>query len=123
MAFKVPEQFRLRNCGTYSTDARHGNNGAFQVHTLRFPKTVFNVIASDGGGWEHVSVSLMGARRCPAWDEMCFIKSLFWGPDDCVIQFHPPESEYVNHHPYCLHLWRKSGTNAETPPACYVGPQ
>lgn len=30
------------------------------------------IIASWGGGWEHVSVSL--ARRCPTWEEMCIIK-------------------------------------------------
>jgi hypothetical protein len=37
---------------------------------------------------------------------MCLIKGLFWGAEDCVIQYHPPQSEYVNNHPYCLHLWR-----------------
>lgn len=35
-------------------------------------------------------------------------------------QFHPPESEYVNNHPSCLHLWRKIGSEFETPPKILV---
>ena len=52
---------------------------------------------------------------------MCFIKDLFWDSEDTVIQFHPPKSEYVNSHKYCLHLWRKKDTNIETPPKFLVG--
>ena len=55
-------------------------------------------------GWEHVSVSL--DDRCPEWDEMCFVKELFWEDEECVMQLHPPKSDYVNRHPYVLHLWR-----------------
>src|SRR3954463_731637 len=55
-------------------------------------------------GWEHVSVSTR--RRPPNWQEMCFVKDLFWEPEECVVQFHPPRSEYINNHPHCLHLWR-----------------
>lgn len=67
------------------------------------------VIASEGDRelgvpWEHVSVSI--PTRCPNWPEMCHIKELFWDDEDAVIQFHPPKSEYVNNHNYCLHLWR-----------------
>ncbi len=62
------------------------------------------VIVSDGDKWDHVSVSL--ATRCPTWEEMCFIKKLFFKPEEAVMQLHPPATEYVNCHPYCLHLWR-----------------
>lgn len=116
MAFKVPEKFRIME---HASD-ESVNNGAFRVRTIKFPH-VFNVIASDGGGWEHVSVTLATAQRCPTWDEMCFIKSLFWDEEDCVVQFHPPKSEYVNCHPFCLHLWRKINHDMETPPSIYVG--
>ena len=68
------------------------------------PFRTLTVIFSDGEGWEHVSVSTRG--RCPNWDEMVFVKNLFWGPDDVVMQLHPPQSAYVNNHPHCLHLWR-----------------
>ena len=40
--------------------------------------------------------------------------------DECVVQFHPPKSEYVNLHPYCLHLWKKIGGTFETPPKIFV---
>lgn len=65
-----------------------------------------SVIVGDEGycGWDHVSVSTK--RRTPTWEEMCFIKSLFFEPEETVVQFHPAESEYVNVHPFCLHLWR-----------------
>ena len=78
------------------------------------------VIFSDGEGWEHVSVST--PTRTPNWAEMCFVKSLFWDDDDTVIQFHPPKSEYVNNHAFCLHLWRpNNGAVIPLPPSILVG--
>ena len=71
--------------------------------------------------WEHVSVSLK--HRCPNWQEMCFVKDLFWSEDELVVQFHPPRSDYVNHHPYCLHLWRPLDGHIRTPPSIFVGPR
>ncbi len=121
MSFHVPEQFRIKTgaLGTRSTD---GNNGAFFIKSIKLRGVILRVLASDGEGWEHVSVSL--PQRCPTWDEMAFIKSLFWDAEDLVVQFHPPASEYVNCHPYCLHLWRKVGTNdfCEMPGSLLVGP-
>jgi len=95
-----------------------GNNGAFFVKSIKH-KITFKVIASDGEGWEHVSVSL--PNRCPTWDEMCFIKDKFWGEKDAVIQFHPPKSESINVHPYCLHLWRSNEGQIHLPETCLVG--
>lgn len=76
------------------------------------------VIWSFDGGWEHVSVSYR--KRTPTWDEMCKVKEMFWNDDETVVQYHPPKSEYVNIHEYCLHLWRKKNTDFETPPKEYV---
>lgn len=70
-------------------------------------------VASWNGGWEHVSVSLR--NRCPTWEEMCAFKDIFWEEEECVVQFHPPKSEYVNLHPYCLHMWKKIGCQYESP--------
>lgn len=66
------------------------------------------------GGWEHVSVSI--ADRCPSWEDMCRVKAMFWGDDEAVVQFHPPKSEYVNNHEFCLHLWKQVGVKVELPP-------
>ncbi len=83
---------------------------------------VLRVIFSDGSeptaeGWDHVSVSL--PNRCPNWPEMCAVKDLFFDAEDVVVQFHPARSQYVNNHPYCLHLWHRPGLL--TPPAGLVG--
>jgi len=116
MTFKVPEQFRVRN-GQFGTDQVDGNNGLFFVSSARGP--TLRVIASDGEGWDHVSVSL--PDRCPIWSEMCRIKSLFWGDDDAVMQLHPPKSEWVNNHPFCLHLWRPQTEAIPAPNSFLVG--
>ncbi len=82
----------------------------------------YHVIASSSGGWDHVSVSLITVtesktiERCPKWNEMCFIKDLFFEDEEEVIQFHPKKSEYVNAHPYVLHLWRPTDQEILTPP-------
>lgn len=110
MVFKVPEQYRLKQ---YSTP-EYGNNGVFlfplQDGTLAY------AIASEGLDWEHVSVSLVGKKRCPKWHEMCQVKDLFWSDHDCVVQFHPPKANYVNNYDYCLHLWRPISKDLPNPP-------
>lgn len=78
---------------------------------------IMNVIVSDGDEatrWEHVSVSL--PTRCPHWVEMSRIKNLFWDPGECVVQYHPPERDYVNDHEFCLHLWKPIDEAIPTPP-------
>jgi len=113
MSFHVPEHLRV--------DGPEGsNNGAFRVPSCAASNFLY-VIASDGQGWEHVSTSLK--HRIASWEEMSQLKNLFWDPQDCVVQFHPPESDYVNCHPFCLHLWRPIGRNLETPPSILVGPK
>lgn len=117
MAFNVPEKYRVTKGATGST-SEAGNNGAFFI-PRNGKNTPMKVIASDGMGWEHVSVSL--PDRCPTWKEMCMIKDLFWEPEDTVIQYHPPKSEYINNHPNCLHLWRPVGIEIPLPDKFMVG--
>jgi len=118
MTFHVPNKYRIRT-GRIGSDDSIGNAGAFEIK-LKHGQTVF-VIASDGMGWEHVSVSRRD--RCPTWDEMCQVKAMFLGDEDCVVQFHPPKREYVNFHPYCLHLWRQIGLEFSQPDSFLVGPK
>jgi hypothetical protein len=92
------------------------------VFTIPHPPTGarLRVIASAGHyDWDHVSVSI--SHRCPDWLEMSFIKDLFFEPEDTVMQLHPPKSEYVNNHVYCLHLWRPLKEQAPLPPSILVG--
>ena len=114
---KVPEQFRVRD-GLMASDESFGNNGAF---IIGFEHYQFFVIASDELGWEHISISLDNKKRTPSWKEMCFFKYLFWGDDEAVIQIHPPKSEYVNNHDYCLHLWKPKDYELKLPPSFLVG--
>ena len=69
--------------------------------------------------WEHVSVS--HARRCPTWDEMKYIKGIFWDDTETVVQFHPPKKDYVNNHSYVLDLWNPVHMEIELPPFIAVG--
>ena len=78
--------------------------GAYLLR-LRGSALEFLVLASvHDGEWEHVSVST--ESRCPRWGEMQQIKELFFEDDEAVMQLHPPQKDYVNSHPYCLHMWR-----------------
>ena len=79
--FRVPEKYRLTT-GRNKSSFRNGNNGAFIIPNQRKPKHTFFIIASDGAGWEHVSISMKGAVRPPSWSDMCYIKDLFWGDED-----------------------------------------
>jgi hypothetical protein len=112
--FHVPEPYRI-TAGALGSDASFGNNGAFRVP---LGTRYFTVIASDLGDWEHVSVST--PSRPPTWDEMCQIKALFWDAEDAVMQLHPPQSTYVNNHPFCLHLWRPVEATLPLPPKILV---
>lgn len=58
---------------------------------------------SDNNDWLHVSLS--HKDRLPTYEEMKQVKALFVGRDRQAIQVFPPESNHVNVHPYCLHLW------------------
>jgi len=122
--FKVPNRHRVRT-GKWGSDDSYDNNGmfTFAIKPKKGKKINVAVIASDQEGWEHVSVSLPSLSRCPTWEEMCFVKGLFWDDEDCVIQYHPAKSEHVNYHEYCLHLWRPVGVSFPTPPAIFVGPE
>jgi len=121
--FHVPEKFRVTT-GGYGSDSSIVNNGLFRIKSLKL-KTPIKVICSYKEGWDHVSVSLdvKHPNRCLTWEEMCFVKDLFWDKEDCVIQYHPAESEYVNCAPYVLHLWRSLDAVVPIPPSIMVGPK
>ena len=116
------DQYRLRD-KEIAVSGGYGDsgNGCFRVYV---GGKAFNVIASNGGGWDHVSVSPNSKNRttCPTWEEMCEIKDMFFYDEECVIEYHPAKSEYVNNHAYCLHLWKpNNGETIPTPPSEFVG--
>ena len=131
MGFKAPEEFRIdaEGCAQrrwpreMGTTHEAGANGVFVIPT-RVQGRKLKVIASDGLGWEHVSISILINKRrartagrrgkTPTWQECCQVKDLFWGPEDVVMQLHPRHSEYVSVHE-CLHLWRPTPPGIEIP--------
>lgn len=103
------DKYRLPNAVLISISFFGGDpkgNGVFRVRTFKSGRR-FQVIATDGGGWDHVSVTpLDKPNKIATWDEMCEIKDMFFLPEEEAIEFHPKKSEYVNLAKNCLHLWR-----------------
>lgn len=115
------ERFRVTE-GPMASTKEDGNNGVFIIAGIH--NTPLVVIVSDGAGWEHVSVREHGKeQRCPTWEDMCYVKDLFWEPEEAVVQFHPPQSRYVDCHPFVLHMWKPVGVNWPLPPTWMVGPK
>lgn len=96
-----------------------GCDGFFMIPSPVDSNRLMAVISSDGGGWDHVSVSMKG--RCPNWIEMSHVKDLFFKDEETVVQYHPKKSEYVNNCGTCLHLWRNQERGHELPPTGMVG--
>lgn len=103
--------------GLYETPVEGSIEGAFQI---MFGNKRLRVVSGCGKGWDHVSVSL--AHRTPRWEEMNYIKGLFFEADELVIQFHPPKNAYVNYHKNVLHLWKPWGVDIELPPRWMLAP-
>lgn len=106
MSFRVPEACRLPRP---HRDGRYASKKGDSFGMFLVPRFIL-IIASDGKedpscpreswGWQHVSVSVKDKgsafkSKLPTWDEMCHIKGLFWENGDCVVQYHPPEADYV----------------------------
>ena len=118
---KTPDQ-RLTRVGGLPMFYGDGMSGAF---IITGPKgQMLRIISSEGDAeypWEHVSVSL--EHRTPNWPEMQFVKEMFWDDDECVVQFHPTKDNYVNNHPYVLHMWKCLNAAFPVPPSILVGIQ
>ena len=114
------EKYRLRS-GLWGSPSG-ADYGAFDIPGPCGQE--LKILASPGDAdetipFEHVSVSLR--NRTPNWTEMCFVKELFWDAEDAVMQLHPPRSQWINNHPYCLHLWRPLKQGIPLPPQIAVG--
>ncbi len=127
MSFHVPEAARWHNApGGFDSCSMDGCNGAFRLPSPE-PGWMLAIIASDGEGWEHVSVHCYRKdgvkQRTPTWGEMAFVKRSFWDANDVAVQFYPREDDYVNCHPYTLHWWRPVDIEMPTPSSELVGPK
>lgn len=114
-AFRIVDPARLQWSGGWAGD---GTCGAFEIPSP-IDRAVIKVIASNGDGWDHVSVSRR--NRCPNWTEMEHIAGLFFKDDETAMQLHVPRSEHINLHPHCLHWWRPHDVAIPRPPSVMVG--
>ena len=87
------------------------DGGMWRIKTL-------TIVASWGGGWDHVSVSK--PNKTPSFEEMDKVKRLFFEPDEVAMQLHVQESNHISLHPHCLHLWRQQDREIPTPPLGFV---
>lgn len=95
-------------------------NGAFMIDKYKDGE-FYLVVASNGEGWDHISVSLhrkngANIKRCPSFQEMQMVKEKIFGEEEVVFQLHPREEDYINTHPYCLHLWKPNNCSMIVPP-------
>jgi hypothetical protein len=65
----------------------------------------------NGQKWLHVSVSR--TDQIPSWDILVRVKNIFIGLEEEAIMFFPRQSEYVNLHEYCMHMWRFIGNESK----------
>ena len=114
--FRVKDPDALQFYGGWTGDE---TCGVFQVLS-KIDHAILRIVASSGEGWDHVSVSRK--NRCPNWAEMEQIKHLFFKENETAMQLHVPESEHINCHPYCLHIWRPTDQEIPKPPPIMVGP-
>ena len=60
-------------------------------------------VERDQKRWLHVSLSRR--NRLPTWADLRIVKKVFVGRDRLAVQVFPRDADYVNIHPYVLHLW------------------
>jgi len=63
----------------------------------------FIIVTIDGGGW-HLSISARGVM--PSYKEMKAARYRFCPDDVYMAEIFPPESEFVNLHPFTRHLFQ-----------------
>lgn len=60
----------------------------------------------DDVPWLHVSTAW--PNRLPTWNELREVRELFLDDGLVAVQIFPPKAEYINVHPYCLHLYARA---------------
>jgi hypothetical protein len=115
----LPERLELaRKVNHFGPNSSH--SGLFRLQGPCGSELWVNSWDGMESGWEQVAVST-DRKRTPNWTEMCFVKDLFWDEEECVVQYHPPLSQYVKNSRYCLHLWKPRHQVMPAPPANLIG--
>lgn len=107
----VPSVIRPKNMPIMGNE----DNGAF---LFSIGDIQLRVIASNGGGWDHVSVHAFsnGAPHTPTWREMEWVKRRFFKSSETAMQLHVAERDHISNHEHTLHLWRPRAGTIPLPP-------
>ena len=108
MSFGLPKKFDEYR------QSFQGHYGDEQNGFIRLPQKGLAIQFSNGGGWEHVSISRKS--KMPSYDDLVWARQIFWGGNTTVMQLFVPAEDHVNVHPYCLHLWRPMEGEIPRPP-------
>jgi hypothetical protein len=100
------------------TPYENGSRGGAFMIPYPLAGVELRCVATNGGDWDHVSVSL--ANRTPTWAEMAYAKRFFFHDHEVVMELHVPDKDHINTHPHCLHLWRPHHATIPLPPRKYV---
>ena len=91
--------------------------GTFLYKGIKHPP--ITVIASIGGGWDHVSVSTP-TNGTPTWQIMAFVHESFFLPTEIAYQYLMPVDKHIDYSKTIgfdvLHLWRPQELEIPTPP-------
>ena len=82
-----------------------GEDGGLYIRRQRQQSVIISGGYRGDEQWVHVSTAM--PSRLPTWEEFSEVKRVFMGPDLTAIQVFPPQAEYVNVHPNCLHLYAR----------------
>lgn len=113
--------YRIRG-GKFASSNEDGLNGAFLFSKPGEARRIFCIV-SDELDWKHVSVSFGPNKSVPSWEVMCWVKEIFFEPEETAMQLHPPRSQWISNHPGCLHLWAPLKEKIPLPPSIMVGIQ
>ena len=109
-------QYRLNDYEQYVYgQSGDDGNGVFGIPYYIPPfrgGPILRVIASNGMGWDHVSVS---HTSTPTWEMMDYVKRMFFKDEEVVMQLHVATKDHINIHNNCLHLWRPQVEKIPTP--------
>lgn len=86
----------------FEDDCASGQGSSYR-HTDGRVLLVSVRVEMDDRAWLHASVSLH--NRLPTWRELREVKDWIVGPKRPAYQIFPRAEDYVNIHPYVLHLW------------------
>ncbi len=96
---------------------REGDSDHVEQVMLRYTPVISVLRVFKGGGFSLVvtvdetihgpliHASLAHRARLPTWHELTDVRHSIWGPDEDVMMMMPRLSDYVNVHPFAMHLY------------------